>query len=74
MPSAQIAATCGQSDSVISRSRTRSIIVSTRIELLDFAAMEIRRPDPATGSGEAAYVHAHDRAVYGDGYVELRAG
>ena len=39
----------------------------TRIDLLDFAAVELRRPDPTADFDEVlALVQACDRAVYGD--------
>ena len=67
IPSAQIAATSGQSASVISRSRRRQSSLRTRIDLLHCAAVEIRRPDPMTDFDEVlALVQACDRAVYGD--------
>ena len=66
IPSAQIAATCGQSASVISRIRRGQSSLRTRIRLQDFGTVGDPRPDPTADFDEVlALVQACDRAVYG---------
>ena len=67
IPLAQIAATAAsrpRSSRVVGRGQSS---LRTRIDLLDFVTVEIRRPDPTTDFDEVlALVQACDRAVYDD--------
>ena len=67
IPSAQIVATSGQSASVISRSRARSLIPENEDRPPRLSGRGVRRPDPTSDFDEVlALVQACDRAVYDD--------